>query len=318
MMIGKLGDTPLAAVGMAGKWTWFLTIVFFGFSSGASVFISQFYGAGDDAGMRRTYGLMTVGTQAAALLFMLAALLFPDGIVRLFSSDEQAIALGASYLRIIALSYPFLALTRGGGTLLQSTGDVMIPFVGSLISVAVNITLNALLIFGLCGFPALGVQGAAIGFADLLHRRCAGDLTAQASQKRRCFAQGQAVLPALRAVLSAALRRSAWPAMLNESMVGAGQPAVQLYLRPHRHGRVCVDHRRQIHRGTDERCGDGALLILRGDDRQRHRARRRSPVQALCPASHAADSRPFRAHRREHAGASSTAAFALRRFAGRA
>ena len=121
MMIGKLGDTPLAAVGMAGKWTWFLTIVFFGFSSGASVFISQFYGAGDDAGMRRTYGLMTVGTQAAALLFMLAALLFPDGIVRLFSSDEQAIALGASYLRIIALSYPFLALTRGGGTLLQST-----------------------------------------------------------------------------------------------------------------------------------------------------------------------------------------------------
>ena len=32
MMIGKLGDTPLAAVGMAGKWTWFLTIVFFGFS----------------------------------------------------------------------------------------------------------------------------------------------------------------------------------------------------------------------------------------------------------------------------------------------
>ena len=103
----------LAAVGMAGKWTWFLTIVFFGFSSGASVFISQFYGAGDDAGMRRTYGLMTVGTQAASLLFMLAALLFPEGIVRLFSSDEQAIALGASYLRIIAISYPFLALTRG-------------------------------------------------------------------------------------------------------------------------------------------------------------------------------------------------------------
>lgn len=208
MMIGKLGDTPLAAVGMAGKWTWFLTIVFFGFSSGASVFISQFYGAGDDAGMRRTYGLMTVGTQAAALLFMLAALLFPDGIVRLFSSDEQAIALGASYLRIIALSYPFLALTRGGGTLLQSTGDVMIPFVGSLISVAVNITLNALLIFGLCGFPALGVQGAAIAS---LTSSIVGALVIYGAgiAKRRCFAQGQTALPALRAVLSAALRRSA-------------------------------------------------------------------------------------------------------------
>ena len=95
MMIGRLGDTPLAAVGMAGKWTWFLTIVFFGFSSGASVFISQFYGAGDDAGMRRTYGLMTVGTQAASLLFMLAALLFPicassPSVIRFWRSRAAA------------------------------------------------------------------------------------------------------------------------------------------------------------------------------------------------------------------------------------
>ena len=162
LMIGVLGDMPLAAVGMAGKWTWFLTIVFFGFASGASVFIAQYYGADDTAGIHRTYGLMTVGTQVASALFMLIALLFPEAVVRLFSSDAETITLGASYLRIIAISYPFLALTRGGGTLLQSTGRVMIPFVGSLISVAVNIVLNALLIFGLCGFPALGVKGAAI------------------------------------------------------------------------------------------------------------------------------------------------------------
>ena len=161
MMIGKLGDTPLAAVGMAGKWTWFLTIVFFGFSSGASVFISQFYGAGDDAGMRRTYGLMTVGTQAAALLFMLAALLFPDGIVRLFSSDEQAIALGASYLRIIALSYPFLALTRGGGTLLQSTGRTLLTMISQGTGAIINIIFDPIFIFGLFGFPKMGVAGAA-------------------------------------------------------------------------------------------------------------------------------------------------------------
>lgn len=208
MMIGRLGDTPLAAVGMAGKWTWFLTIVFFGFSSGASVFISQFYGAGDDAGMRRTYGLMTVGTQAASLLFMLAALLFPEGIVRLFSPDEQVVALGSSYLRIIAVSYPFLALTRGGGTLLQSTGRVMIPFVGSLISVAVNIALNALLIFGLCGFPALGVQGAAI--ASLVSA-VVGALVIYGAgiAKKTLLRTGRAALSASRAALSAISRGSA-------------------------------------------------------------------------------------------------------------
>ena len=99
---------------MAGKWTWFLTIVFFGFSSGASVFISQFYGAGDDAGMRRTYGLMTVGTQAAALLFMLGgASLSGLALSRCFPQMSRPSRWASSDLRIIALSYPFLALTRG-------------------------------------------------------------------------------------------------------------------------------------------------------------------------------------------------------------
>ena len=74
IVIGKFaGENALAAVSAANP---VMTIVILGVSGvsiGASVLMSRFYGAGDDAGMRRTYGLMTVGTQAAALLFMLAA-----------------------------------------------------------------------------------------------------------------------------------------------------------------------------------------------------------------------------------------------------
>lgn len=162
LMIGALGDTPLAAVGMAGKWTWFFTIVLFGFGSGASVFIAQYFGAGDTRGIHRTYGLLTGGSLFVSAAFMAAALVAPERIIRLFSSDPQAIALGAVYLRIIALGYPFQALARAGGTLLQSTQRVVIPFAGAIASVAVNVVFNALLIFGLCGFPALGVRGAAI------------------------------------------------------------------------------------------------------------------------------------------------------------
>ena len=121
IVIGKFaGENALAAVSAANPVMTIMILGVSGVSIGASVLMSRFYGAGDDAGMRRTYGLMTVGTQAASLLFMLAALLFPEGIVRLFSPDEQVVALGSSYLRIIAVSYPFLALTRGGGTLLRA------------------------------------------------------------------------------------------------------------------------------------------------------------------------------------------------------
>ena len=121
VMIGRLGDTPLAAVGMAGKWSWFLSIVFFGCTSGAGVFMAQYFGADNTKGIRRTYGLMTILTLAASILFMLAALLAPQAIVSLFTGDPEAMRIGAQYLRIIALSYPFQALARSGGMLLQST-----------------------------------------------------------------------------------------------------------------------------------------------------------------------------------------------------
>ena len=165
LMIGSLGDTPLAAVGMAGKWSWFFNIVLYGFASGAGVFIAQYFGAKDERGIHRTFGLVSIGSLGASLLFMLAALLLPETIIGLFTTDPEAIRIGAVYLRIIAVSYPFQALSKAGGTLLQSTQRVSIPFIGAACSVATNIVFNALLIFGLCGFPALGVAGAAIASA---------------------------------------------------------------------------------------------------------------------------------------------------------
>lgn len=162
LMIGTLGDLPLAAVGMAGKWSWFLGIVLFGFSSGAAVFIAQYYGAGDTRGIHRTHGLMGVCTLGVSLLFSALALLMPEKIIGLFTRDPAAIETACVYLRIVALAYPFQALRRTAGTVLESTQQVVIPFASAICSVATNIVLNALLIYGLCGFPALGVAGAAI------------------------------------------------------------------------------------------------------------------------------------------------------------
>ena len=165
VMVGRLGDLPLAAVGMAGKWSWFLNIVLFGCTSGAAVFIAQYFGAGDKKGIHRTYGLMTMLALAASVVFMLCALLIPETVVRLFTSDPAAIAAASVYLRLIALSYPFQALAKAAATLLQSTQRVVIPFIGAACSVVTNVVLNALLIFGLCGFPAMGVAGAAVASA---------------------------------------------------------------------------------------------------------------------------------------------------------
>lgn len=165
VMVGRLGDLPLAAVGMAGKWSWFLNIVLFGCTSGAAVFIAQYFGAGDRKGIHRTYGLMSILSLAASLVFTVCALLIPETVVGMFTRDPEAIAAASLYLRCIALSYPFQALAKSAATLLQSTQRVVIPFIGAACSVVTNVVLNALLIFGLCGFPAMGVAGAAVASA---------------------------------------------------------------------------------------------------------------------------------------------------------
>ena len=162
MMVGRLGDLPLAAVGMAGKWSWFLSIVLFGCTSGAAVFLAQYYGAGDERGIHRTHGLVSICAVSAALLFTLASQLFPERIIGMFTNDPAAVEAACIYLRIVSVAYPFQAIRRSAGAVLESTQKVYIPFLSACVSVVTNIVLNALLIFGLCGFPKMGVAGAAL------------------------------------------------------------------------------------------------------------------------------------------------------------
>ncbi len=217
VMVGSLGDLPLAAVGMAGKWSWFLGVVLFGFTSGASVFIAQYFGAGDERGIHRTYGLMSMLSMAVSMLFMLAALIAPELIISFFTKDPHAVETAKTYLRIIALSYPFLALTRSGSTLLQSTQKVTIPFIAAACSVATNVVFNALLIFGLCGFPALGVMGAAIASVMATAVNAAVIYVLGYKQKTMLVAPLERMLDISRPFVKEYLRVGA-PAMFNETV----------------------------------------------------------------------------------------------------
>ena len=91
VMIGSLGDVPLAAVGMAGQWSWVMNILFFGVSSGAAVFLSQYWGVRDIRGIHRTFGLLLTGACIPAVLFMLVGRLAPGFVMRLFTKDPRCV-----------------------------------------------------------------------------------------------------------------------------------------------------------------------------------------------------------------------------------
>ena len=158
LMVSQLGDVQLSATGMAGQITWLYNMVLFGICSGASVFVSQYWGNGNRKGIHRTTGIAVSSGLLISLVFTLVGLLIPDKIIYIFNQDPRVVEQGSLYLRYACLSYPAIALTNILGSVLRSAEHPKLPMIVSGISAALNAILNYVLIF-----PAgLGVKGAAI------------------------------------------------------------------------------------------------------------------------------------------------------------
>ncbi|MEA4823753.1 MAG: MATE family efflux transporter [Clostridiaceae bacterium] len=162
LMVGQLGDTVIAAVGIAGQVAFFINLLFYGISAGGAVFIAQFWGAGNHRGIRHVYGLMLSLTLPVILIFIAACSLFSTNLMAVFTDDAALIEIGARYLRIACWSYLPVGLNQVFCIVLRSTEEVRLPMVTGIFSVILNAAANYALIFGKFGLPALGVEGAAI------------------------------------------------------------------------------------------------------------------------------------------------------------
>ena len=162
IMVGQLGDLSLSAVGMAGQFGWFLNMITFGMCSGAAVFISQYWGAKDTTGIRRTYGIAVVSVCLISTLFFVIGLLFPEGVVRIFNREPDVVEAGAAYLRIACWSYLATGVNMVFCIVLRSTENVKLPMYVSLVTTVLNAFMDYGLIFGAFGMPEMGIRGAAL------------------------------------------------------------------------------------------------------------------------------------------------------------
>lgn len=162
LMVSMLGDISLAAAGMAGQWSWLLNIFLFGVSSGASVFISQYFGVDDRKSIHRTAGIALFSGTVLGAVFMLAACLCPSAVMRIFGDEQAVIAEGTAYLQIAGFSYFAVVLSAVWSTILRSTAQVKLPMYVSLFTTIENAVLNYVLIFGIFGTEGMGIRGAAL------------------------------------------------------------------------------------------------------------------------------------------------------------
>ncbi|WP_410470485.1 MATE family efflux transporter [Clostridium sp.] len=163
LMIGSLGETTIAAVGLANKVFFVFSLLLFGICSGSSILTSQYFGKKDIKSIRRVLGISLVIGLIGSIFFVIPGILCPKLVMNIFIPSTNTIAIGASYLAIVAISYPLTAITNVYTAVLRSVNEVRLPVVISLVSIFINIVLNYTLIFGHFGAPALGVQGAALG-----------------------------------------------------------------------------------------------------------------------------------------------------------
>ena len=221
VMIGSLGDSAVAAAGGANQIFFLLNLMLFGINSGASVFLSQFWGTRDLKNVRRTMGMMYLLGAAAVTLFTLGALLIPRFLVGFYVHEEPALSMSASYLRIVGFSYPVTALSMILAMVCRCTGDVSIPTRASMLSIGLNVGLNAVLIFGLCGFPALGLEGAAIATAIARTAECLFLLLIVYKNKLPGAAKVKELFAFDRSFLTKYIK-TAWPVLLNEILWSVG------------------------------------------------------------------------------------------------
>jgi MATE family multidrug resistance protein len=159
-MVGHVGKTELAAVGLGGILVFTLSAFFIGLTSAVNTFVAQSYGAGQPrrCGMYLWQGLY-VSIAAAALIYTVRA--FAPQIVSMLGPDEPVQPLTTVYIQIRMLSAPFFLIYYTYSHFFRGIGDTKTPLKVLLFAHAVNAVGDYLLIFGKGPFPAMGVEGAA-------------------------------------------------------------------------------------------------------------------------------------------------------------
>lgn len=162
LLVSNLGTVALSSVGMIGQWSWLMNMILVGFCSGATVFISQFWGIQDLKKIRHIGGISVMFALIVSLIFTAFSLAAPRLVIGMFNSDAQVISTGVVYLKAVAFSYVAIALTNILAAILRAVENVKLPMYVSAFTTLLNIFLDYAMIFGKFGFSKMGVQGAAL------------------------------------------------------------------------------------------------------------------------------------------------------------
>lgn len=169
VMVGRVGTLQMSAVAIVNQLLFVFNLCIFGGLAGAGIFATQYAGAHDDKGVRdcfRVKWMIALSMLACALGVLIA---FPKRLIGMYLAQETAqadaaatLGFGMDYLTVMLWGLLPFGVSQVYASTLREVGETRLPMFASVAAILVNLVFNYFLIFGKCGFPELGVTGAAI------------------------------------------------------------------------------------------------------------------------------------------------------------
>jgi putative MATE family efflux protein len=221
VMIGRLGTTEIAAVGLGNQVFFLYNMILFGICSGGAIFTAQFWGKQDIQGIRKNMGLCLISNLSVALIFTGMVVINSEGIIGIYSRDAEVVRLGGQYLKTLAPCYIPFGISFVFILTLRSVERVKLAMVSTVIALTINMVLNYFLIFGIGPFPAMGVSGAAR--ATVIARYTEMIILISVSYARRYPMAGKLrELMAFNSPFVSRFIRIAFPVVVNETLWALG------------------------------------------------------------------------------------------------
>ena len=168
IMLGRLDQNSMSAVSLATQIQFVMNMFLAAVTSTGSILGAQYWGIQDKETLDDIFNMMLRLAVVVDLFFGLACIFSPEILMQFFTNDEVLASIGCSYLRIAGWSYLLTGISQVYLTMMKISEHAGTSALISSTAVVINIVCNAILIFGLLGFPSFGARGAAM--ATLLSR----------------------------------------------------------------------------------------------------------------------------------------------------
>ena len=162
IMVGQLGSSSIAAIGLAGKFSSIFSVVVSAVAAVAGIMIAQYMGKRDEDEVNRSFSMNLFAAVVLAVVFMMISVGFAEHVMGMYTQDMQTKLEAVGYLKIIAFTFLPMAGTMLLSTMLRCMEKASLPLYSSILAMLLNTGLNYVLIFGKFGIAPLGVTGAAL------------------------------------------------------------------------------------------------------------------------------------------------------------